>query len=65
MKKLLIILTICFSGLGIAQNNNTLFDEANALYNEAKYAEAIDKYEAILETNQHSAEVYFNLANAN
>ena len=34
------------------------------MYNQGKYAEAIDKYKAILETKNHSAALYFNLANA-
>lgn len=48
---------------GFAQGN-TLFDEGNALYNDGKYAEAIDKYKVILDSGQHSAELYFNLGNA-
>lgn len=54
----------CFSMTGFSQND-TVFNEANTLYNNGKYAEAIDKYESILDTNQHSAELYFNLGNAN
>jgi tetratricopeptide (TPR) repeat protein len=44
--------------------NQSLFEEANALYNAGKYAEAIDKYTTILETENHSAGLYYNLANA-
>ena len=44
--------------------DNKLFDEGNALYNEGKYAEAIDKYKIILDSGQHSAELYYNLGNA-
>ncbi len=44
--------------------NQTNFEEANTLYNEGKYAEAIDKYSVILDTDHHSASLYFNLANA-
>ncbi len=54
---------LCFGLLGFTQNT-TLFDDANALYNKGEYAQAIEKYEALLESNEHSAEVYFNLANA-
>ena len=64
MKKLLYILSCLFSVMLFAQNN-ALFEEANALYNDGKYAEAIDKYSAILETQKHSADLYYNLANAN
>ena len=44
--------------------NNTLFNQGNSLYNEGKFQDAITTYEAILETENHSAELYFNLANA-
>lgn len=63
MKKIIYICVLFFS-FGLAQNNNA-FTEANALYNNGNYQEAIQKYESILETNQHSAELYFNLGNAN
>ncbi|WP_431107814.1 tetratricopeptide repeat protein [Winogradskyella poriferorum] len=63
--RVIIILLVCFvSCFGFSQNNQ-LFDEANVLYNDGKYAEAIDKYETILDSGQHSAELYFNLGNAN
>lgn len=64
MRSIIIILIGCFCGFGFSQNNQS-FEEANALYNEAKYAEAIHKYESILDTGVHSAELYFNLGNAN
>jgi tetratricopeptide (TPR) repeat protein len=54
----------CFTLLGFAQNNQ-VFEQANALYNDGKYAEAIDKYESILDSEVHSSELYFNLGNAN
>lgn len=64
MRAIKILLICCFSFLSFSQNNQ-LFEEANTLYNENKYAEAIDKYESILNTEVHSAELYFNLGNAN
>jgi len=64
MKKLLVIITVLMCGLGFAQNS-ALFKEGNALYNTGKYTEAISKYETILKSEKHSAELYFNLANAN
>lgn len=45
--------------------NQDLFEKANALYNNGKYAEAIDIYTQILDSGNHSADLYFNLANAN
>ncbi|RED48757.1 tetratricopeptide repeat protein [Seonamhaeicola aphaedonensis] len=63
MKAIFLIISFLFSSLLIAQNQS-LFEEGNALYNEGKYAEAIDKYMAILESEKHSADLYFNLGNA-
>ncbi|AOW08624.1 tetratricopeptide repeat protein [Flavobacterium gilvum] len=39
------------------------FKKGNDLYQNAKYAEAAQAYEAVLEGNQESAELYFNLGN--
>ena len=64
MKTILYILSFLLSAISFAQNE-TLFEEANTLYNKGKYGEAIDKYTSILETGNHSASLYFNLANAN
>ncbi|MCF7559448.1 tetratricopeptide repeat protein [Sabulilitoribacter multivorans] len=50
--------------LNVFCQNQDLFDKANALYNEGKYAESIDNYKAILDSGVHSADVYFNIANA-
>ncbi len=63
MKKVLYILTFLFCTISVAQNN-PLFDEANTFYNNGKYTEAIQKYEAVLNSGQHSADLYFNLGNA-
>ena len=63
MKALLYRGTLVF-GIGFFAQNVAIFDEANTLYNEGKYAEAIDKYTSILESDVHSAELYFNLGNA-
>src|SRR5690606_10219406 len=63
MRALTILLLSCFSMFGFSQNDQ-MFSEANAFYNEGKYAEAIDKYEAILKSEMHSAELYYNLGNA-
>lgn len=65
MKYFVYIIVIVLLGFTNANaQNNTLFEEGNTLYNEGKYAEAIDKYMAILETDTHSAELYYNLGNA-
>jgi tetratricopeptide (TPR) repeat protein len=64
MKAVTILLLCCFSLFGFSQNNQR-FEKANALYNDGKYAEAIDIYESILDSKVHSAELYFNLGNSN
>jgi len=63
MKQILYIISFLFS-FGLYAQNQALFDQANNLYNAGKYAEAIDNYKAILETEMHSADLYYNLANA-
>lgn len=63
MKQLLYILSFLFS-IGLCAQNQVVFEQANALYNSGKYGEAIDRYKTILDTKNHSAELYFNLANA-
>lgn len=64
MKHITSILIFLLSFGSLAQNE-TLFKEANSLYNDGKYMDAIDRYESIIKTGQHSAELYFNLGNAN
>ncbi len=44
--------------------NNILFSQGNSLYNEGKFQDAVNTYESILDTENHSSELYFNLANA-
>lgn len=43
-----------------AQNG---FEKGNTLYEKGSYADAAVAYESVLNSNQHSAELYFNLAN--
>ena len=62
MKKL-IFLFILF-GLYSQAQNTTLFEEGNIAYNKGDYELAVTNYEAILESGETSAELYFNLANA-
>ena len=63
MKQVLYILAFLFCTISVAQNS-TMFEEANTFYNNGKYTEAIQKYEAVLNNGQHSTELYFNLGNA-
>ncbi|WP_034060681.1 tetratricopeptide repeat protein [Lacinutrix jangbogonensis] len=62
MKNILYILLFFFGSL--SAQNEKIFDQANTLYNEGKYAEALDRYEVVLNSDKHSAELYFNIANA-
>jgi tetratricopeptide (TPR) repeat protein len=63
MKHIIYIFSFLLSTLAIAQNE-TLFQQGNAHYNDGDYSEAITKYRAILDSGSHSAELYFNLGNA-
>lgn len=44
-------------------NGNTLFYQANSLYKEAKYKEAISAYEELLDNNIETGAVCYNLGN--
>ena len=59
MRFLLLILVINYS---YSQNND--FDEANMLYNEGRYIDAIDVYNKILDSGLHSSDLYFNIGNS-
>lgn len=63
MKHLIYIIALIITTTSVAQKN-TLFEEGNTLYNAGKFNEAITKYESVLATKNHSAELYFNLGNA-
>lgn len=63
MKQIIYSIFFIFSSVCFAQNTS-LFEQGNALYNEGDYEQAILKYKAILENGEHSAALYFNLANA-
>ncbi len=63
MKQIIYIIAFLFSTITIAQND-ALFNVGNDLYNNGKFQEAINKYEDVLKTGNHSAELYFNMANA-
>lgn len=63
MKHFIYILAFLMSSLGFSQNEQ-LFEQANDLYNKGDFEEAILKYQSIIESGEHSAALYFNLANA-
>lgn len=49
--------------VGFSQSKQ-LFEKANDLYNKGDFDQAITTYEAIIDVGEHSAALYFNLANA-
>jgi tetratricopeptide (TPR) repeat protein len=60
MKHFLIFWLICLVSFS---QTKTSFEQANELYNSGYYQQAIEQYSSILDSNQHSAELYYNLAN--
>ena len=63
-KKLIISLLMAFFSIaGFSQNEN-LFDQGKELYKNGKYQQAINAWMQILEKDEHSAALYFNLGNA-
>lgn len=63
MKRFMYFLIALISVSGISQNNQ-LFDQGKEAYKNENYAQAIENWKKILETNEASANLYFNLANA-
>ena len=59
-----IFLLLTTSGIYAQNNYNTLFQEANQLYQKQNYNQAIQKYEQITADKVQSFEVFFNLGNA-
>ena len=65
MKKLFFFLCIMSSTLFVAQTSaKKLFDNANLLYKESKFEEAITLYKKIEATDSVSSSLYFNLGNS-
>lgn len=62
MKIALSVIVSFFSLLMFAQND--FFEQANDHYNEGQYEEAVALYLRILESDRHSAALYYNLGNA-
>lgn len=50
-------------GSTLFAQTNVSFEQANTLYNEGKYTEALGVYKSIIDTGEHSAELYYNIAN--
>ena len=68
MKKIIIAINIIWmfspSILSAQINLESIFSQANELYNKGSYIEAINNYEEIIKNDFHSAELYYNLGNA-
>ena len=63
MKKL-VLLALALNGiLGMAQNADSLFVQANELYRQENYGEALKAYEQIEAMNQESWALYYNIGN--
>ncbi len=63
MKHLLYILTFLIATISFGQND-PLFEQGKERYKEGKYQDAINSWMKILDTKEHSANLYFNLGNA-
>jgi tetratricopeptide (TPR) repeat protein len=50
--------------VAFGQEKDTTFENANAAYNAGQFEKAVMLYKQILESGQHSAELYFNLGNS-
>lgn len=47
-----------------AQAPDEIFNDANALYKQEKYEDALKKYQEIVSTGYQSADLYYNMANS-
>ena len=56
---------LLIASMASAQNTEGIFNIGNDHYAQGRYQEAIDAYKRVLDLNQESAALYFNLANAN
>lgn len=62
-KLLFLVGMMSVAGAQDAGDDNA-FAKANSAYTQENYQEAVDKYQSILQSGQHSGELYFNLANS-
>lgn len=61
----LVVFLLLVSSLAVrAENAASVFDAANKLYEEGKFAEAASSYEKLIQSGQVSAAIFFNLGNA-
>ena len=60
----LLFLSLVFAGIAYPDEATQTFEQANQLYLQAKYPDAIAQYEKIVHSDYESGELYFNLGNA-
>ena len=66
VKRLIFLVMFSFSAISFDQTTpEFLFNEGNKAYNVADYENAISLYEQTLKMGKHSADLYYNLGNAN
>jgi len=63
MKQIFYILFFLISYFGIAQNN-AIFEQGKQQYKAEKFQEAINNWMKIIDGEEHSSALYFNIANA-
>lgn len=63
-RKIILLLALFFLSLTAFSQNSTLFDQGKELYKNGKYQQAITVWTQILGNDAHSAQLYFNLGNA-
>lgn len=64
MLKKLSIVFLLFLGFFASAQNEAIFNQATEAYNNGEYEKAINAYLSILNNNEHSAALYYNLGNA-
>jgi len=64
LNRLLIIITILFTGFSSQANDTDLFEQGNKAYEEGNFNLAIELYDSIIAQNLESKELYYNLGNS-
>ncbi len=62
-KQLILLIAILFISFGFGQENDQLFKNANTAYNAGQFENAVLLYKEILASGEHSAALYYNMAN--
>ena len=63
LKRAFAVFALFLSMASFAQNG-PLFEQGKELYKAEKYIEAVNSWMKVLENEQHSASLYYNLGNA-